>query len=347
MLSILSNKYVLATIILAAVFTLSIFLNKILLWIKHLSSKTKTQLDDILIRHISLPLKIIFLVGGFYYALRVVHPSFVIFNLPLDRIFNVIWILTGALFTTKIIHALFLWYTDELQHKFKKKIDSTIFNFVRKVINAIIVIVAILLILMSFGVKITPLLAGLGIGGIAIALALKPTLENFFSAIYLSTDRPIRIGDFIELDDKVSGHVTDIGWRTTRIKTWDNNHLIIPNSKISSAVLRNYNAPRSSMLFAIPIGVSYDADLEKVEKVVIDVSKKVLKRVDGGDPEFKPVVRYTDFGDSSINFNAILKVKDRSAKFPVRHEFIKAIHERFKKERIEIPFPQRDVHTRR
>jgi small-conductance mechanosensitive channel len=347
MWDILSNKYVVGLGIIVGTVIVAQILNFILAKIIKFTAKTKTKIDDLIINEIKSPLKIIIITIGLFISFKYIYPDFAIGLITLEKIFTVIWVLAGAFLVTKIINAIFEWYTEELQHKVKRKIDNTIFQFIRKIVNIIIYILAFLMVLNGLGVEITPLLAGLGIGGLAIALALKDTLANFFGALFLTIDRPMKIGDFIEIDDKTSGHVHDIGWRTTRIKTWDGNYIIVPNSQIADALLRNYDAPKSNMKFAVPCSVSYNSDLDKVEKIVVDEAKKVLKGFEGAVKDSKPSISFTDFGDSAINFKVIFEVKDRSYKFSLRHEFIKALHKRFKKEKIEIPFPQTDIWMRK
>lgn len=347
MLEILSNKYFVSIGIIIATLIIAQIVSMIMKKIVRFSSKTDTKLDDIIIDAIKSPIRIIIITIGFFVAFKYVYPTFTVGDVGLENLFSVVWILAAAFLFNKIVNALFVWYTEELQHKVRRKVDKTIFQFIRKIVNILIYVFALLAILSSFGVEITPLIAGLGIGGLAIALALKDTLANFFAALFMTVDRPIKIGDFIELDDKTSGHVHDIGWRTTRIKTWDGNYLIIPNSKIADALLKNYNSPRTNLTFSIDCGVSYDSDLDRVEKISIDVAKKVIKKEDGAVNDFEPFVRFKEFGDSSINFAVFLEAKTRADKFKIRHELIKDLHKRFNKEKIEIPFPQMDIHMKK
>jgi MscS family membrane protein len=343
MLEILQNQYIIAIIIILLTICIAKLTKYLIKYVIKISSKTKTKLDNLLAEHINSPLQIIILTIGFFIAFKYIYPNFQIGNIDIEQIFTIIWVLAGALLINKITNALFIWYTEDLQHK----VDDNIFHFIRKIVNIIIYVFAIIMILGSLGVEITPLLAGLGIGGLAIALALKDTLANFFGALFIAIDRPLKIGDYIELDEKTGGYVKDIGWRTTRIKTWDGNYIIVPNAQIADSILKNYNSPHTKLTFSVDCGVSYNSDLDKVEKVSIDVAKKVLKKDKSGIKDFVPFVRFKEFGDSSINFATYFEVKDRSDKFRVRHEFIKAIHKRFAKENIEIPFPQIDIHQRK
>jgi small-conductance mechanosensitive channel len=201
-----------------------------------------------------------------------------------------------------------------------------------------------LIILDTVGISITPILASLGVGSVAVALALQDTLGNFFSGLYLLIDKPIRIGDFIKIDEGIEGHVTKIGWRSTHIQMLANNVIVLPNSKIAASQLTNYNLPDPETAVLIQVGVSYSSDLTQVERVTCEVSKEVLGRVAGGISTFDPFIRYHTFGDSSINFTVILRAQKITDQYLLKHEFTKALHARYLKEKISIPFPQRVVH---
>jgi small-conductance mechanosensitive channel len=198
----------------------------------------------------------------------------------------------------------------------------------------------------TVGISITPILASLGVGSVAVALALQDTLGNFFSGIYLLVDKPIRIGDFVKVDEGIEGYVTEIGWRSTHIRMLSNNVVILPNTKIANSKLTNYDLPDKETAVLLQVGVSYDSDLDHVERVTVDVSKEVLGRVTGGAPGFEPFIRYHTLGDSSIDFTVILRAKQFTDQYLLKHEFTKALHARYRQENISIPFPQRVIHVR-
>ncbi|MDZ4662216.1 MAG: mechanosensitive ion channel family protein [Pseudomonadota bacterium] len=206
---------------------------------------------------------------------------------------------------------------------------------------------SVLVVLDTLGISITPILASLGIGSLAVALAMQDTLNNFFSGLYLLVDRPIRIGDFIKLEDGTEGFVRKVGWRSTQIEMITENLVVIPNSKVASSQLTNYDLPLKDTMVLVPLGVSYGCDLQKVERVTVEVADQILKQIPGGDSSFTPVIRYNSFADSSINFNVVLRAHHRTDQQLLIHEFIKALHVRFNSENIEIPFPQRVVHSAR
>ena len=159
---------------------------------------------------------------------------------------------------------------------------SIITNIVRIVIYAI----GLLFLLQSLGISITPLLTALGVGGLAVALALQETLTNLFAGIQIIASGKIKPNNYVQLESGQEGYVQDITWRSTTIKALPNHIIIVPNSKMAGAIVRNYSLPENEIAVLINVGVSYDSDLEKVERVTIEVGKETLKDVQGGVPEF-------------------------------------------------------------
>jgi small-conductance mechanosensitive channel len=206
--------------------------------------------------------------------------------------------------------------------------------------------VGILIILQMLGVSITPLLTALGVGGLAVGLALQDTLANFFAGIHILTSRQVRPGDYVQLSTGEEGYVGDVTWRYTTIRQLSNNLTIVPNAKLASTVLTNYHLPQPELAVLVPVGVSYDSDLSRVEDVTVAVAREVMREVQGGVPQFDPFIRYGAFGESSINFTVILRGREVVDQYLIRHEFIKRLHRRYQAEGIEIPFPIRTVELR-
>lgn len=338
--------YIVSLFILIACYLLSHLVIYIIRKADNLAAKTKTTLDDHLFAASKKPIRIVFFLLGLHLALYYYNADLKVGSIALGTAFTIVWILVGAYIISKIIKTIFHWYTKEIAHKTKTDIDDTLFPFVRKVTNIGIYIIAFLVVFDKLGIQIGPMLAGLGIAGLAVALALQDTLSNFFSAVYMAIDRPIKIGDYIEIDGDIKGFVEEIGWRSTKIRKLGNNVVIIPNAKLSQTTLTNYNTPKPEMSLIVPVGVSYSSNLEKVERVTVAVAKKVLKQTKGAVKEFTPFIRYNEFAASSVNFSVILRVQAYVDQYLVRHEFIKALHKSYKKEGIEIPFPQHDIHIK-
>ena len=161
--------------------------------------------------------------------------------------------------------------------------------------------------------------------------------------MYLLVDKPIRVGQYIKLPTGELGEVESIGWRTTRVKLLDTTTLVIPNSKLAEERILNYHLPNDLCSFFVELGVDYDSDLEKVEKVTLDTARQAQKGIPGADPAFEPQVRFHTFAESAISLNVLLSASNYPSTITLRHEFIKALHARYRAEGLTIPFPQRTV----
>lgn len=200
-----------------------------------------------------------------------------------------------------------------------------------------------LVLLGTLGISVTPILTSLGIGGLAVALGLQETLSNLFAGVHITVARNIRVGDFIRLETGEEGVVEDIGWRAARIRMLPNNVVVIPNSRIAQSIVVNYNLPSEDLAVLVDVGVHYASDLAHVERVTCEEAREVMRTVVGAVPEFDPFIRYHSFGDSSVDFTAILRARRFTDTFLVKHEFIKRLARRYAKERIVIPFPIRAI----
>ena len=205
--------------------------------------------------------------------------------------------------------------------------------------------VGLLVLLQSFGLSITPLLTALGVGGLAVALALQDTLTNLFAGIHLLASKKIQPGDYIKMSSGEEGYVVDVNWRNTAVRALPDNMILIPNAKLSSEIVVNYHRPFPQMSVLVQVGVSYDSDLEQVERVTTEVATEVMTHTEGGVPEHSPFIRFHTFGDSSIDFSVILRAKEFTDQYLITHEFVKRLHRRYRAEGIEIPFPIRTVLT--
>ena len=257
----------------------------------------------------------------------------------IDGTLFVIITLLSALLVSNIITILMLGYL-----KVNKGFERTP-GLLNKTLSIVVFVIAIIIILGYFKLDITPMIAGVGLGAVVIGLALQSTLNNFFAGVHILSDRPIRVGDFIELDKDTCGIVEDIGWRSTRIRMLTDNLLIIPNGKLAEQNIINYSMPKQDFSIWVPCGVAYESDLKKVEKVTLEVAREIQQTAKGAVKDFEPVFRYREFADSNINFIAILRIEEPMARFVVRNEFIKALKERFDNESIEISWPIRKIYN--
>lgn len=218
--------------------------------------------------------------------------------------------------------------------------SATIFVNITRVL---VLVLGLLVLLDSVGVAITPLLTALGVGGLAVALALQDTLTNLFAGVHILASGKVQPGDFIQLDNGMEGYVVDTNWRNTTVRQLPDNLVIVPNATLAASVLTNYNRPHQEMSVLVGVGVAYESDLEHVERVTCEVGREVMQRVDGGVPGHEPFIRYHTFNDSSIDFSVILRAREVTGQYLIVHEFIKRLHRRYQQEGIQIPFPIRTV----
>ncbi|UCE13763.1 MAG: mechanosensitive ion channel [Candidatus Heimdallarchaeota archaeon] len=212
-------------------------------------------------------------------------------------------------------------------------------SIVTNLMNFIYFLLGFLIIIQSLGIDVTPLLTLLGVGGLTVALALQPTLSNFFAGIYLLASREFKIGDYIQLDTGEEGYITDMTWRHTIIRPPAKYDVIIPNSKLSTATVTNFGISDKETALTVPVGVGYDSDLNLVEQVTVEVALETVKQVQGETPSKKPYIRYHTFAPSSIDFQVNIYSKNLRDRARIRHEFIKNLSKRYQQEGIDIPFP--------
>jgi len=301
-------------------------------------ARTPTDLDDRILASARRHIPLWFLLGGAAIAARLAPiPA------PLSEIAGrgcaVVFILSLAVVAANL-------GTDLLRRRSRSEgITHPVTSLSVNILRGTILALAGLLILSNLGLSITPLLTALGIGSLAVALALQPTLTNLIAGIHIALARPIRVGDFVQLETGVKGEVEDIGWRATRIRELPNNIIIVPNSRLAEMIVTNFELPAPEQAALAEVGVAYGSDMLTVERVTCEVARETLKEVQGGVTEFEPFIRYHTFGDFSINFTVILRIRQFTDRYLVLHEFMKRLKIRFDREGIEIPFPQRVVHT--
>jgi len=298
----------------------------------------KKRKGNFILKQITKPVLLLILVVCLFTAIK---PLTILseYILLVDGVFFVLAALLSALLVSRIITVLMLGYL-----RVRKGFERPP-RLLNKAISIIIFVIAVAVILAYFKIDITPLIAGVGLGALAIGLALQSTLSNFFAGVHLLSDRPINIGDFIELDKDTTGIVEDIGWRSTRIRTLTDNMLVIPNAKLADSNITNFSMPKNDMSIWVPCGVAYESDLRKVEEVTLEVAKEIQKNVPGAVSDFQPIFRYREFADSNINFTVVLRVSEPMSRFVVRNEFIKLLKERFDREKIEISWPIRKIYN--
>lgn len=306
--------------------------------VKRFAKKTVNHWDDVFLKAADFPITLLIIASGGLIIQRML-PLMQDANLAHIFLmgFKAVTILAIILFTDRFAGGMIEIYADQVEIL---KISSDV---VQVIVRFFVFTLGLLIVLDSFGISITPILASLGIGSLAVALALQPTLENLFSGAQLTFDKTIQVGHYIKLESGEEGYVYKIGWRSSWIRMTPNNMVVIPNKTIVNSRVINYYYPTKDLAVPVELGVHYNSDLEYVENVTLDVARDVLKTVPGGVADFEPVVRFHRFGGSSIDFTVVLRAQEFSDAGILKHEFFKRLQKRYAQEGIMIPYPVQAV----
>lgn len=270
---------------------------------------------------------------------RLMFLSETILNIINNLSKSVIFILVSVLIYT-LIDIFMVNITTKMGAK--NSVAKNLQPIIRGTVKIIFIAIASVYLLVIWGVQVGPLLAGLGIAGLALALALQPTLGNLFNGIALILDETFKVGDVVKLSTGEIGEVYRVGLRTTKIRTFDNEMFIIPNTKIADSMIQNFFQPDRTVRVGVEFGVEYGADPEYIKQITLDEINKITFT----DKKQEARIMFTDMGDSSLNFKAMFWVDDISKRWPAHQEAITRIYRRLYKEGIGIPFPQRTVWLR-
>jgi len=310
----------------------------------HIASKTATTLDDVILEKTKLPLQILFVLVGLFLSLRAslegkFYQEFV------DNGFFVVIVFTVAWFAARLMSSALRWYSNQLIKDKKDTMTGQAIPTVRKALVFVTYISAGIIILHNFGVEITPILASLGIAGLAVALALQDVLSNFFSGIIIASDKPFKVGDFVRLDSGIEGNVEEVGWRSTRIKALQGHIIIIPNLKIAQSIVSNLSPKVNSLALVQKVGVSYSSDVANVKLALLTAAKATIGKMPGTIRSEEPVVRFLDFGDSALIFSVAIKVENYDVQAAVLDELRTNMLAELRSRNIEIPFPTRTIYN--
>lgn len=311
-----------------------------------IARRTKTDLDEAILKATRGPVQFVLLVASVVLAAHLYeedlpdvtrHPSWGVFQ----GVLYVILVLAVIRLAYAVLKATIEWYgrraTDGGGNRYASY--ASVFRIVAKLV---LTFIALTIVLDHFHVQITGLLATAGIASLAVALAAQETLANMFAGFALMIDRPFRAGDRVQLSNGQAGDVIEVGLRSTRILSFDNTVVAVPNSEMAKSHIVNFNAPDAHVKIRCTLGVAYGSDLRKVKTILLAVmgeNSTVLK-----DPA--PAVFFTEFGDSALKLLFVCWVADYREQFRVLDELNMAIKDRFEAEGVEIPFPQQDVHIR-
>lgn len=215
----------------------------------------------------------------------------------------------------------------------------------QNLVRIVVITIGLLVILNGFNVEIRPMLAALGVGGLAVALALQEPLSNLFAGLFVTIAGQVRIGDYVRLDTGAEGYIRDFNWRSTRLQTLPGNFIIVPNSKLAQATVSNFSLPTRDAPVTVDVGVDYGSDLVMVEQIALAVAGDVIRDVAGSVTDVPPVVRYHTFSDLSVRFTVQVRAREFADQFLIKHELIKRLHARLGHEHIILRPPTPVVPT--
>ena len=340
-----------AGLILAGFVTLAILLRVILaILTKRTNKDNADRLLLVVIESIKGPAVLLVLTLGLlfgYFTLsRIEEGIFTSLNGTSEyafQLWQVATILIATFTTSHLADRTIRWYLRNVAMNTATTLDDTLLPIFRRVLPLTVYAIGGLVAIDNLGISISPILAGLGIGGLAVALAVQPTLSNFFAGTYVVTEGELKAGDFIELDGGPSGYVESVGWRSTKIRSRFNNLVIIPNSRMAESIVTNYFSPTPAMNVIVTCGVSYESDLEQVESIALEEAEALVKESTHSIKDMDPFFGFSNFGDSNIDFFIFLQAVDRNGTFILKSQLMKRIHSRFTAEGIEINYPVRKL----
>ena len=277
-----------------------------------------------------------FSILGIYVAIHRFPMNATLFQL-LRKILHVLMIWTGTIIASRFAASFINIYME------KTKGAIAGFTIFLNIMKLVVYLIGFTIILDLLGVSITPMVTAMGVGGLAVALGLQTTLANLFTGLHIIASGKLRVGDYIKMSTGEEGHVTDMTWRETELRTQLDNIIVVPNSKFASVSVTNYSLPHEESFIVVHVGVSYESDLKKVEAITVEVAKEVMQEVPGGVPEFTPFMQYTGFSDSRIEFSLTMRTRNFDSQSSIQHEVIMRLHKRYEQEGIVIPYPVRTV----
>lgn len=304
-----------------------------LLWtptMGRLAERTTSSLDDLILKSIRSLVLWALILGGIYSAITeisILSPLSSVWTVTTKGL-TILWILLAVYTLNKISKEFAKWKIAQVaEERGETRRDvATRVNFVRKVFSIAVVSIGALLILSLSGMNTTPLLTGGAVGGIVLGIALQDTLSNVFAGFFLNIDRPVKIGDLIKVEDKTEGYVEDVGWRYTRLRLKSDNLLIIPNNKLSQSIVTNIRGAARASTADVACKVPVGSDLEKLALAVQEISEAAQAAEPGDRPDWKPKVRFSEYGETTITMVTTLKAHDDEALERVRTEFIVGLH---------------------
>lgn len=333
------NKYIISVLILI----LSIILAKLVQYIfihyfERFATKSKTKIDDLIVERIRSPLFYFILATGLKVAVLNLE-----INGTVNKIVNSMMVLVFVLILIRLLDIFIDAWGLTFAKRTKTKIDDVLLPLFHKFTRIFFIIIAVLWVLRVWGINITPYLAGAGILGLVLGLALQDSLKNVFGGVTLIMDKAFHIGDKVKLESGEVGSIHDIGLRSTKLVTFDNEIIYIPNGYLANSRIQNYTRPSPKVRVNVKFGVKYGSDIKKVQKVVIGAIKSMKNVMDNPAPS----VQFLEMGDYALSFTASFWVEDWNESWSKKLEGTEVIYNALNKAKIDIPFPTQIVYLKK
>lgn len=319
---------------------LSVAIERVAAWIiRRVASRTQTRVDDVFVEGLPTVVRTLLV----FVAAHVVAQALIHDPQRADTVFRVIRaigvVVLGIVMVRVALRMTDAWVEGRPQMR-------PVGPGIKLALKVAVIPVLLVTVLQIFGIEIAAFLTVLGVGSLAVALALQDILKNIFSGIQIVLDQPIRAGDFIVMDDgKVRGTVLEVGLRSTKLRTAENNTVIVPNATLANAIVTNMDLTDRAFVHTITVGVGYDTDTRRAEAVLRETAAQAIAEVEAFSKE-PPVVVLRELGDSAILFNVAVRVRQFSDRPATVGELQHRLVERLRAERIEIAFPTRTLYVR-
>lgn len=336
---ILGNVYLkfllIFVIALIVAFLVKLIIKKVL---KPLALKTKTKIDDLIVKSVSSIIFYIILAAG----IKIGLDSFEFETRIYNNLIETLLVLLIAILLIRIVRNFAVHWMEDWATRTKSTADDRMIPLIEKILKTIIIVLAIIFIFNAWNVNISPLLATAGIAGLAVGLAVKDSLANILGGLQLVLDKTFKVGDKVQIESGETGVILDIGLRTTKLRTYDNEVIYIPNGILANAKVKNFTVPDLSVRANVNFGVDYGSDTEKVKQVVMEAIKEIDTVLE--DPE--PLVLFLKMSDFSLDFAAKAWVAEYTQAYSTSLKMTEAIYNALNKAKIGIPFPTRTVYTK-
>jgi len=331
------NQWLIQICIVIAITSLGIILKKIFhVRIISLIKRSKWKGDDVLFFAVESQIVFWFFLFSIFIILNDLPIEYQ-YKKYISVILKILLIVSITQAIARLIEGFFRLWTEKRGGGFP---STTIFT---NIVSITIYAIGLLIILDALDISIAPMLTALGVGGLAVSLALKDTLSDVFAGLHILLSKKVQPGDFVSIDSGEMGYIQNITWRNTKMLERSNNIIHIPNTKLSSAIIKNYDSGDPSFSVKIPVSIGYESDLDLVSKIIMEVANDLQNNMDEINKETEPSFKFRSFGESSIDLAVYFRCNKYGDQNPIIHEFIKKIHRRFDQEGINIPFPTRTI----